>query len=904
MQTATVPTGGNMATDPVCGMKVEEQRAADRFTYAGATYYFCSTKCLQDFQTNPAAFVRAAGALNPVVGAPAPPNRGAASAAAPRHVVIPVSGMTCPDCAQKIENALHARPGVAHAAANLHTGVAVVDYDPARGRVQDFLDAIRAAGFTPGTARARIAVQGMTCASCVTAVERALEKTSGVLEAAVNPALAEASVLYEPRAVDFAGLKRAIESSGYRAAEAPAASETGVDKQEQERQQEYRRLMRKFWFAAAVSIPVIAFSYPKYIPNLRDWLTPGSAELRVVWALLGVITLPVLLWSGSQFFSGMWAAFKHRSANMHTLIAIGISAAYLYSVVAVALPQLFPSAELAEVFWDVTAVVTALVVLGLALELKAKGRTSEAIKKLIGLQAKTARVLRNGTEVDLPVEEVLVGDVVIVRPGEKIPVDGEVTEGSSAVDESMITGESIPVEKHAGDEVIGATLNKTGAFKFRATKVGKDTALANIIRMVQDAQGSKAPIARVVDMVSGYFVPTVMILATAAFVVWYDLGPSPRIVYATIVLVTTLIIACPCALGLATPTSLTVGIGKGAENGILIRSGDALQTSKKLDAVVLDKTGTITKGEPALTDVVAAKDFDEKTVLRFAASLERGSEHPLGEAIVKGAGEKKLSLIDAEGFTAIPGHGVSGKVEGRAVLLGNAKLMRESRVDLGGLAADWERLAAEGKTPMYVAVDGTAAGLVAVADTVKPDSKAAIAALKRLGLEVIMITGDNARTANAIARQVGMDRVLAEVLPQDKAHEIQKLQLEGKRVAMVGDGINDAPALAQADVGFAIGTGTDVAIEASDITLIKGSLRGVVTAMEISRATMRNVYQNLFGAFLYNTLGLPIAMGLLFPFFGLLLSPILAAAAMAFSSVTVVTNANRLRYFQPKEAAA
>jgi Cu+-exporting ATPase len=468
----------------------------------------------------------------------------------------------------------------------------------------------------------------------------------------------------------------------------------------------------------------------------------------------------------------------------------------------------------------------------------------------------------------------------------------------------MITGESIPVEKHAGDEVIGATLNKTGSFKFRATKVGKDTALANIIRMVQDAQGSKAPIQRVVDAVAGYFVPAVMILAVLAFVAWYDFGPDPRIVYATIVLVTTLIIACPCALGLATPTSLTVGIGKGAEHGILIRSGDALQSAKKLDAIILDKTGTITRGEPSLTDVLPAAGFGADDVLRLAASLERGSEHPLGEAIVRGAEGKRLVLAQASDFAAIPGHGVSGRVDGRAVLLGNAKLMTDRGVQADALASEWERLANDGKTPMFVALDGKAAGIVAVADTVKPDSKAAIAALKRLGIEVVMLTGDNPRTANAIARQVGVDRVLAEVLPEEKAHEVQKLQLEGKVVGMVGDGINDAPALAQADVGFAIGTGTDVAIEAADVTLIKGSLGGVVTAIEISRATMRNVYQNLFGAFVYNTAGIPVAMGLLYPFFGLLLSPLIAAAAMAFSSVTVVSNANRLRSFQPKGIAS
>ncbi|TJW39244.1 MAG: copper-translocating P-type ATPase [Mesorhizobium sp.] len=595
----------------------------------------------------------------------------------------------------------------------------------------------------------------------------------------------------------------------------------------------------------------------------------------------------------------MWDALKHRAANMHTLIANGITAAFLYSVVAVAWPGIFPDIALAEVFWDVTDVVVALVVLGLALEIKAKGRTSQAIKKLIGLQAKTARIVRGGKEIDLPVEEVLVNDTAIVHPGEKIPVDGKVTTGSSAVDESMITGESMPVEKQVGDEVIGGTLNKTGSFRFTATKVGKDTALASIIRMVKDAQGSKAPIQRVVDTVSGYFVPAVMIVAILAAVVWYDFGPEPRLIYATVVMVTTLIIACPCALGLATPTSLTVGVGKGAENGILIRSGDALQAAEKLDAIILDKTGTITKGEPALTDVVATPGQDEIAILRLTASLERGSEHPLASAIVKGAEARKIDLVDAEGFAAIPGHGVSGRIDGHEVLFGNAKLLRDRDVPADMLLPQWERLANEGKTPMYVAVDGQAAGLVAVADTVKSDSRAAVEILKGLGIEVVMLTGDNERTGRAIAREVGINRVLAEVLPDDKAHEVQKLQLEGKSVGMVGDGVNDAPALAQADVGFAIGTGTDVAIEASDVTLIRGSLMGVVTAIEISRATMRNVRQNLVGAFGYNVLGIPVAAGVLYPFIGLLLSPLIAAAAMAFSSVTVVTNANRLRFFQP-----
>ncbi len=837
-------------------------------------------------------------------GTKAPPKP---SPDARRRIELTVGGMTCAHCPPSVEKALRSLDGVHSAHVNLSNRLAAVEYDPDQVKVIDIAKVIRSAGYAPGAASTRIPIKSMHCSSCVTRIELALKMTPGVLSARANLGPNAVDVDYDPSKVDFEAIRRAIESAGHKIAEpktadVKAAVDEDTDPEQKARDREYRKLMRKFWFAAIVSVPVMALSYPDLIPGLRDWMPMGSETRRIVWALLGVLSLPVMLWSGSQFFVGMWDALKHRSANMHTLIAIGITAAFLYSIVAVAFPSIFPDPALAEVFWDVTDVVVALVVLGLALELKAKGRTSEAIKKLIGLQAKTARVMRDGKEIDLPVEEVVSGDIVVVRPGDKVPVDGEIVEGSSAVDESMITGESMPIEKGVGDEIIGATLNKTGSFKFKATKVGKDTALASIIRMVKDAQGSKAPIQRVVDLVSGYFVPTVMILALLAFVAWYLVGPEPRFVYATIVLVTTLIIACPCALGLATPTSLTVGIGKGAENGILIRSGDALQTSQKLDAVILDKTGTITRGEPSLTDVVAVQDLSDDDVLRLAASLERGSEHPLGEAIVKGADARDLDLADTKDFAAIPGHGVSGSVGGKNVLLGNAKLMRDRDIAIDALAQDWERLASEGKTPMYVAADGQAAGLVAVADTVKPDSKAAIEALRRLGIEVIMLTGDNERTARAIAGEVGVERVLAEVLPDDKAHEVQKLQLEGKTVGMVGDGINDAPALAQADVGFAIGTGTDVAIEASDVTLIKGSLTGVVTAIEISRATMRNVRQNLVGAFGYNTLGIPVAMGLLYPFLGVLLSPLIAAAAMAFSSVTVVTNANRLRFFQPRRA--
>lgn len=704
-----------------------------------------------------------------------------------------------------------------------------------------------------------------------------------------------------------AEVRLGVRQAGYRVAdEMPEKAKPGVTEEmprESDEEREYRSLMRKWWFGAAVGTFTMIFSYPWLFPYLRDIFPRGSEPLRYLWMVMGVLSLAVLAYSGSQFFVGMWYSLKNRQANMHTLIAFGTGVAWIYSTIAVLFPQIFPEAEMTEVYYDVSVVVTALVVLGLAMEIKAKGRTSEAIKKLIGLQAKTARVLRDGREVDVPVEEVVVGDVVIVRPGEKIPVDGIVIEGSSAVDESMITGESIPVEKREGDEVIGATINKTGSFRFRATKVGKDTALANIIRMVQDAQATKVPIQRVVDVVSGYFTPAVMILAIVGFVVWYLFGPSPALAYALVVAVTTLIIACPCALGMATPMSLTTGIGLGAQNGILIRGGEALQRAKELDTIVLDKTGTITHGKPALTDVIVAGGFSQDEALRLAAAVEKASEHPLAQAIVEGAEARGLALGDVTDFQAVPGHGVEGRVEGRHILLGNGKLMRDRGIDVSALEAVARRLAEEGKTPMYLAVDGAAAAVIAVADTVKEDSARAIAALKKMGIQVVMITGDNERTARAIARQVGIDRVLAEVLPQDKAHEVQKLQLEGRKVGMVGDGINDAPALAQADVGLAIGTGTDVAIEAADITLIKGSLRGVVTAIQISRATMRNVYQNLFWAFAYNTIGIPIALGVLYPFLGILLQPILAAAAMSFSSVTVISNANRLKKFRPSVAA-
>ncbi|MDX6711087.1 MAG: P-type Cu+ transporter [Blastocatellia bacterium] len=598
---------------------------------------------------------------------------------------------------------------------------------------------------------------------------------------------------------------------------------------------------------------------------------------------------------------------------MNTLIAIGTGTAYLYSVAATIEPGFFSGAmsrhpmpgigpaPMVPVYFEAASVIIALILLGRMLESRAKGQTSDAIRRLVGLQAKTARVVRDGQEIDIPVEEVVPGDLVIVRPGEKIPVDGVVEDGASAVDESMLTGESLPVEKTRGDEVFGATINKTGAFRFRATKVGKDTALQQIVKMVQEAQGSKAPIARLADVISGIFTPVVLCIAVATFVVWFVLAPvDVRFTMALVNFVSVLIIACPCALGLATPTAIMVGTGKGAENGVLIKGGESLETAHRLQTIVLDKTGTITKGEPSLTDVFPSGGVNEDELLRLVASAERGSEHPLGEAIVKGAMERGLLLSNASDFKALAGHGIAAQIDGHNLLLGNAKLMRDRAIELENFEKLVEELAIQGKTPIYVALDGRLAGLIAVADEIKPESREAIAAMQRLGLEVVMMTGDNKRTAEAVAKQVGISRVLAEVLPEGKAGEIKRLQNEKRIVGMVGDGINDAPALAQADVGIAIGTGTDVAIEASDITLIKGDLRGVVKAIELSKATIRTVKQNLFWAFAYNTIGIPVAAGLLYPFTGWLLSPIIASAAMSLSSVSVVTNSLRLRRFKPR----
>ncbi len=666
------------------------------------------------------------------------------------------------------------------------------------------------------------------------------------------------------------------------------------DDEESERAAEIRDLTRRVIGGALLTLPVLVAVMG--VELFRATWVPEF--LMNPWLQLALIA-PVMLWTGWPIHRVGWRALSHRTADMNSLITLGTVAAFGYSLVVTFAPQILPP-ELQQVYYEAVGVIITLILLGRLLETKAKAGTGEAIRKLIGLQPRTARVLRQGAEVEVPVEDVEVGDVVLIRPGEKIPVDGEVIAGSSAVDESMVTGESIPVTKSVGDPVIGATINSTGALRYMATRVGADTMLAQIIKLVREAQGSKAPIQRLVDKVSSYFVPAVIIIAVWTLAIWLLVGPSPAFVFALVAAVSVLIIACPCALGLATPMSITVGTGKGAEHGILIRSAEALETAHKLDAIILDKTGTITKGVPVLTDVAAAGGHDEDQLLGWVAAVEKSSEHPLAAAIVAGAAERGITLPDVDDFDSITGQGVRGRVDGHDVLVGNRRLLAAGRVIDEALLPLHDALAADGKTPMLVAVDGRAAGVVAVADTIKEGSPAAVAALQARGIEVIMITGDNRATAAAIAAQVGIRRVVAEVMPEHKAAEVRRLQAEGKVVGMVGDGINDAPALAQADVGSAIGTGTDVAIESSDITLISGALSGVVTAVDLSRATMRNIKQNLVFAFLYNTLGIPIAAGLLYPFFGILLSPMIAAGAMALSSLSVVANANRLRGWTPR----
>ena len=737
--------------------------------------------------------------------------------------------------------------------------------------------------------RLTLPVKGMHCASCVNKVETALAGVPGVVEAKVNLATEKAQVVLRPE-VSLEALRAAVRAAGYEVPEELPGEEATPDRERQAREKENRLLRLKFIVGAVLSTPVVIGSMTEFFPWAPDWL-------RSPWVLM-LLTTPVQFWVGWQFHAGFIKDLRYRSASMSSLVSIGTNAAYFFSVAVTVWPRTFMGLGAAR-YYEVAAVLMTLIVLGRWLEARAKGRTSEAIRRLVALAPKTARVLRAGQEQDIPVSEVVPGDLIRMRPGEKIPVDGEVVEGASAVDESMLTGESLPVEKRPGSRVIGGAVNRMGSFTFRATRVGKDTVLAQIIRLVEEAQGSKAPIQRLADQVSAVFVPIVLVIAALTFGVWWVWGPQPAFLFALTNAVAVLVIACPCAMGLATPTAIMVATGKGAELGVLIKSAEALELLHKVNTVVLDKTGTLTIGKPVVTDLVATGEADEDSVLALAAAAEQGSEHPLGEAIVNRAKERGLALPPVSDFQAVPGHGIEARVEGRRLLLGNAKLMADRGVALGAAEAAARRFADEGKTVMYVALDRRLIGLVAVADVLKPEAGEAVAALKAVGVEVVMLTGDSRRTAEAIAREAGITRALAEVLPDDKAREVKRLQGEGRRVAMAGDGINDAPALAQADVGIAMGSGTDVAMEAADVTLMRGDLRAVVTAIQLSRRTIRIIRENLVWAFGYNVILIPVAAGLLYPLWGLLLSPILAGAAMAFSSVSVVTNSLRLKRFTP-----
>jgi len=809
---------------------------------------------------------------------------------------IHITGMTCTTCAATIKKSLADTPGVEQANVNFASEKATIDYDPSKVDLTKIKDTISQIGYGVSTKKSIFPVGGMTCASCVARVEEALSSVPGVISANVNLASEKATVEYT-EGTNIADLRRAVEEAGYTLGqEAETLEDVTIAAQ-----RELRGVRNRFIFAAIFAASIMALM----------WTPSFLGKPYLLW----VLATPVQFWAGWRFYRGAWGALRHKTADMNTLVAVGTSAAYFYSVVAVLFPGLFTSAEVElGLYFDTSAMIIALILLGRFLETRARGQTSEAIKKLIGLNPETALVIRGGEEREISVEDVLVGDLILVRPGERIPVDGIIREGYSSIDESMITGESIPVEKRVGDEVIGASINKTGSFKFEATRVGKDTTLAQIIRLVEEAQGSKAPIQRLADIIASYFVPIVIGIATITFIVWYFAGPSPSLIYALLSFVAVLIIACPCAMGLATPTAIIVGTGKGAEHGILIKSAETLERSHKIRAVLLDKTGTVTQGKPEVTDIIALPPATEDEVLRLAASAEHGSEHPLGEAIVKATLGKKLDISPASDFNAIPGRGIEASVTGKKLLLGNLSLMSEKGVPLNGLGEEAEQLRAKGKTVMFLGIDSHIAGIIALADTLKPDAKAAVAALHNMGIEVVMLTGDNELTAEAIAREAGITRVLAEVLPEHKAEEVKKLQAEGHVVAMVGDGINDAPALAQADVGIAIGTGTDVAVETGDITLISGDLSGIVTAISLSKRTMRAIKQNLFWAFAYNTALIPVAAGVLYLAFGNtgvpsglhfilgdygFLNPILAAFAMAASSITVVSNSLRLKRFQP-----
>ena len=801
-----------------------------------------------------------------------------------------VGGMTCSACANRVERGVKKMDGMKDANVNLTTEVLTVDFDENKVSSDDIEKKVEALGYkvVKNIKTHTYKVEGMTCAVCAGRVEKVTKKIDGVENSVVNLTTEKLSITVDDDVVTYGDIKRAVEKAGYkliREEEKENAEKKLSDKD---------KLLRRLIFSCIFTIPLLIVTMGHMVgmplPKIIDpMINPMNFALFQI-----ILTVPVMIVGYKFYLIGYKNLFK-LSPNMDSLIAVGTSAAFLYSIFGMYKIATGDTSYAMHLYFEAAVTILTLITLGKYLEAISKGKTSEAIKKLMGLVPKTATIIRDGKEAIISIDEVIVGDIILVKPGEKLPVDGEVIEGTTSIDESMLTGESIPVEKTIGSNVIGASINKTGFIKYKATKVGKDTALAQIIKLVEDAQGSKAPIAKMADVISSYFVPIVIGLAILASIAWLIAGETP--VFALTIFISVLVIACPCALGLATPTAIMVGTGKGAENGVLIKGGEALEITHKIDTIVFDKTGTITEGKPVVTDIVT-KEKNKNELLSLAASAEKGSEHPLGEAIVRGAEEKNIELKQLESFNAIPGHGIQVVIEGDTILLGNLKLMKENSIDIGVLQEDSDRLAYEGKTPMYIAINNSLEGIIAVADTVKPSSIKAIKELHNMGIKVAMITGDNKKTADAIAKQVGIDIVLSEVLPEDKANEVKKLQGENRKVAMVGDGINDAPALAQADIGIAIGSGTDVAMESADIVLMRSDLMDVISAIKLSKATIRNIKQNLFWAFGYNVLGIPVAMGVLHLFGGPLLNPMIAAAAMSLSSVSVLANALRLKRFK------
>ncbi|WP_312060682.1 heavy metal translocating P-type ATPase [Anaerotignum sp.] len=813
--------------------------------------------------------------------------------------VLNIRGMTCAACAQRIEKTVRKLSGIEEASVNLASEKLFVEYDENALSLTAIKEAVKKIGYEveeKANSSVTIPIGGMTCAVCAQRVEKAMKKLDGVTSASVNFASEKATVVYEPQTVRLSAIREAIEKAGYEALE--INKEDAADEDRQRKEKEIKILQTKLVVSALFSVPLLYIAMAPMITFVRlpfpEGLDPMGFPL--LYALVELLLVAPAIGVGYKFYTVGYKSLWQRSPNMDSLIAIGTTAAVLYSLYNTWLIANGNFGAVDHLYYESAGVIITLILLGKTLEAISKGRTGEAIKKLMGLAPKTAIIIEDGKEKEIPIDEVEIGDIIVVKPGGKIPVDGSVIEGHTAIDESMLTGESMPVNKKAGDPVYTASLNTTGTIRFRAEKIGSDTALAQIIKLVEDAQGSKAPIAQMADIVSGYFVPVVCVIALVAGIGWY-IGTG-NIELALTIFTAVLVIACPCALGLATPTAIMVGTGKGAENGILIKGGEALETAHKIDTIIFDKTGTITEGKPTVTDVITIEGVEKNQLLQVTASAEKGSEHPLGQAIVRGAEEKSLEMLPMEHFESLTGRGIEAQMDGQTVLAGNRKLMEERNISLSALEAESDRLAEEGKTPMYVALNGKLSGIVAVADVVKQSSRDAIRELHNMGIEVAMITGDNKKTASAIARQVGIDQVLAEVLPQDKSNEVKKLQAQGRKVAMVGDGINDAPALAQADIGIAIGSGTDVAMESADIVLMRSDLMDVPTAILLSKKTIRNIKQNLFWAFGYNVIGIPIAAGVLYLFGGPLLNPIFAAAAMSLSSVSVLTNALRLKRFK------